>query len=168
MALAPSITYTLADGDGDTAATAVYVPIGDTLVRYGEFAVVHAETMEPLVLGVFQPTAILSIPVDISALTGNVAAAESDVEQIAQFSFADTDNEPVKVNVPGCNVLQHVVVGSDALDLADADIAAFISMMEDGIEITGAVTVSPSGIAESDIVDTFYARKATKNSGRKK
>ena len=166
MALAPNITYTVRDGDNDSATTSVYVPIGDTLARYTEFAIAHAPTIEGIILGVIDPNAVLSIPVDISALTGNTATATSDVEQLAAFQFANTDNEPINVNIPGRNEL-HVVTGTDVLDETEPVIAAMIAMMEDGIAVTGG-TASPCDIAESDIVDTFYVRKLTKNSGRKR
>lgn len=166
MPLAPKISYTIRDGDGDGAETSVHVPSGDTLQRYGEFAIAHAEVMEDILLGVFDPTARLSIPVDISALTGNVVADTSDVEQVAAFQFADANNEPVDVNVPGLNPL-HVVAGTDALDVADVDIAAFITAMESGLAVTGG-TIAPSSVSEADIQDTFYARKETRNSGRKR
>jgi hypothetical protein len=160
MPLAPIITYTITDGDNDPATTSVYVPIGDTLARYQEFAEAHAETIEGMVLGVIQPIARLSVPVDISALVGNTAAATSDVEQLASFQFSDANQDPVNINIPARSELD-VVIGSDALDTTDVDVAAFITLIEDG---NG--TIAPSGIAEDAIGSLVYARKQTKNSGR--
>ena len=162
MALAPTLSYTALDGDGDKATTEVHLPIGDTLARYTEFALAHTSTLEAIMNGNLDPIATLSIPVDISALTGNVATADSDVEQVAAFQFADTNNEPVNVNVPGLDELK-IVAGSDSLDTADAEVAAFITLME-----VGNGTIGPSSRAGFDIVDTFYARSMVRNSGAKR
>lgn len=166
MALAPTIEYTIRDGDSDPATTSVHVPIGSTLANYGEFAVEHAQTIEAVILGVFDPLATLSIPVSVAALTNNTAEPASDVEQISQFSFLDANGEDFILNVPGRNELD-VVIGTDTLDEADVEIAALITMMEDGIAVTGG-TIVPSSIAESDLVSLNFARKSTRNSGKRR
>ena len=165
MALAPKIEYTIRDGDGDVAVTAFYAEIGRTLVDYQELAEQHAEVVEGVILGEIDLIAGLSVPVDISSLTGNTVADDSDVEQIAAFQFSDADGEPVNLNVPAVNNLD-IVVGSDALDQTDTQIAALITMMESGIAVTGG-TILPCSIREADIQDTIYARKETRNSGRR-
>jgi hypothetical protein len=104
----------------------------------------------------------MTIPVDISALTGNTVDPASDVEQIAAFQFLAADGEPVDVNIPGL-LLADVVAGTDGLNTADTEIAAFITLME-----SGNGTIAASSVSESDIVDTLYARKETRASGKKR
>jgi len=166
MAIAPSITYTIKDGDQDSATTSLHVPDGDTLQRYGEFAVAHAPILEGVLLGVIEPVARLSIPVDISALTNNLVIASSDVEQVAAFQFADSNGEPVDFNMPGL-AQGMILVGSDSLDLTVAAVSDLIAAMEVGLAVTGG-TIQPCSIAEASILDTFYARKETKNSGKRR
>lgn len=162
MPLAPKIRFTVKDNDGDTGNTEVHVQSGDTIAQYQTFAVAYAAAMDDIALGAIQPLATMSIPVDISALTGNTLDPASDVEQIAAFQFATADGEPVDVNIPGL-LIADVVGGSDSLNLADTQIAAFITLMEDGDG-----TVAPCAINEDDIVATFYGRMETRPSGKKR
>lgn len=162
MPIAPKINFNIGDNDGDVGSTGVHVQSGASLAQYAAYAVAHAAAMDDIVLGAINPIATLSIAIDISGLTGNTLDPASDVEQIAAFQFASADGEPVDVNVPGL-LLADVVAGSDALNTADTEIAAFITLMEDGDG-----TVAPCSIAESDIVATFYARKETRASGKKR
>ena len=64
--------------------------------------------------------------------------------------------------MPGL-LLADVVAGTDTLDTADTEIAAFITLIEDGDG-----TVEPSSVAEADILSLIYARKETRASGRKR
>lgn len=162
MPLAPKIRFTVKDNDGDPGNTELHVQSGDTIAQYQTFAVAYAAAMDDIVLGAIQPIATMSIPVDISALTGNTLDATSDVEQIAAFQFADANGEPVDVNIPGL-IIADVLAGSDSLNLADTQIAAFITLMEDGDG-----TVEPCSVSEADIVATFYGRQETRPSGKKR
>lgn len=167
MPLAPTIQFTARDNDNDDSSTSIHVPSGNTLAQYTEFAGDFAALLEGVMIGALNPTARLSIPVDISALTGNVAADTSDVEEVASFQFADANNEPVDLNIPALNLTDDLLAASDALDTADTDIAALITAMESGLAVTGG-TIQPSSIAEADIQDTFYARRYTRPSGKRR
>lgn len=160
MPISPKITFQVFDNDNDDAETSIHVPSGLTPAQYGTFSNDYANAMDDIVLGRVSTKAIMTIPVDLSALTGNTLDPASDVEQIAAFQFLDANGEPVDVNVPGL-LLADVVAGTDSLNTADAEIAAFITLMEDG---NG--TIAPSSVAEADIVSTIYARKETRASGR--
>jgi len=162
MPLAPKIRFKITDNDGDVANTEIHVQSGDTIAQYDSFAEDYALLLDPIILGAIDPIAVMTIPVDISGLTGNTLNPVSDVEQIGAFQFADTNNEPVDVNVPGI-LLSTVLGSSDELDTADTDVAAFIALME-----SGDGTISPSSVSEADIVDTFYARKETRASGKRR
>jgi len=162
MPISPKITLKIADNDNDPANTSIRVPSGLTIAQYGAFANAYANLVDDIVLGRVDPKGTMTIPVDISALTGNTLDPASDVEQIAAFQFLDTNGEPVDINVPGL-LLADVVAGTDGLNTADTEIAAFITLVE-----TGDGTVAPSSVAEADIVSLVYARKETRASGRKR
>lgn len=162
MPLAPTIRVKITDNDGDPANTSIHVPSGLTIAQYGTFANAYANAIDDIALGRVDPKGIMTIPVDISALTGNTLDPASDVEQIAAFQFQDANGEGVDVNVPGL-LLADVVAGTDGLNTADTEIAAFITLMEDGDG-----TVAPCSVSEADILGTFYARKETRASGRKR
>ena len=162
MAIAPKITLKITDNDGDPANTAIHVPSGLTIAQYAAFANAYANAVDDIVLGKVDAKGTMTIPVDISGLTGNTLDPASDVEQIAAFQFIDTNGEPVDINVPGL-LLADVVAGTDGLNTADTEIAAFITLIEDGDG-----TVAPSSVAEADITALVYARKETRASGRKR
>lgn len=162
MAIAPKIRFKVTDNDGDSANTEIHVPAGLTIAQYAAFANAYANAMDDIVLGRVEPKGTMTIPVDISGLTGNTLDPSSDVEQIAAFQFLDTNGEPVDINVPGL-LLADVVAGTDGLNTADTQIAAFITLIEDGDG-----TVAPSSVSEADITTLVYARKETRASGRKR
>jgi hypothetical protein len=138
------------------------VPSGLTVAQYDAFANAYANAVDDIVLGRVDPKGTMTIPVDISALTGNTLDPASDVEQIAAFQFLAADGEPVDINVPGL-LLADVVAGTDGLNTADTEIAAFVTLIE-----TGDGTVAPSSVSESDITTLIYARKETRASGRRR
>src|SRR5688572_19684237 len=126
MPIAPKITFKVTDNDGDPANTSIHVPSGLTIAQYGTFANAYANAMDDIVLGRVDPKGTMTIPVDISALTGNTLGPASDVEQTAAFQLLDTNGEPVDSNIPGL-LLADVVAGTDGLNTADTEIAAFIT-----------------------------------------
>lgn len=162
MAIAPKIRFKVTDNDNDLANTEIHVPSGLTIAQYEAFANAYANAIDDIVLGKVDTKGTMTIPVDISALTGNTLDPASDVEQVAAFQFLDTNGEPVDINVPGL-LLADVVAGTDGLNMADTEIAAFITLIE-----TGDGTVAPCSVSEADIVSTLYARKETRASGRKR
>jgi hypothetical protein len=162
MPIAPNIRLKISDNDNDPANTGIHVPSGFTIAQYGTFANAYANAVDDIVLGRVDPKGTMTIPVDVSALTGNTLDPASDVEQIAAFQFLDTNGEPVDINVPGL-LLADVVAGTDGLNTADTQIAAFITLIEAGDGI-----VEPSSVAEADIVSLIYARKETRASGKKR
>jgi hypothetical protein len=162
MAIAPKIQIKITDNDNDPANTGIHVPSGFTIAQYGTFANAYANAIDDIVLGRVDPKGTMTIPVDISALTGNTLDPASDVEQIAAFQFLAADGEPVDINVPGL-LLADVVAGTDGLNTADTQIAAFVTLIE-----TGDGTVAPSSVSESDITTLVYARKETRASGRRR
>lgn len=162
MPIAPKIRFQISDNDGDKAATEVYVTPALTVAQYGTFANDYANALDDIVIGAVDTKAIMTVPVDLTGLNFNTVLPDSDVEQISAFQFVDTNGEPVSINVPGL-IQSNVVTGTDSLDQAATAMATFITLM-----ITGNGTVIPVSVAEADLVDTIYARKETRASGRKR
>ena len=78
----------------------------------------------------------------------------SDVFQKGLFQF-NSLNGFTSMRLPAISETK-VVVGSDAIDTSDADVAAFITAMEDGIVVTGG-TISPSDYRVGDISSLKFA-----------
>jgi len=162
---APQVIYTVIDDSGDRATTTVNLPTGFSLSQFGEFGSAMA-TLVDAMLGGKVESAEICFPVDVSGLTSNTALSTSDVEEIGAFQFRTVDNFPVRVNVPCIDELL-VASGSDDLNQGDADIAAFIAAMENGIVTTGG-TISPTDVGEDDIVNTDFARERTRATGTRR
>jgi len=163
MAIPYGIKVQIRDASGDIATTEFYVTNTHTLVQYNLAAEPLVETLDGVIGGVIED-AVLNIPVSMAALTNNTIGGASDVGDLGQFAFRTAENRPVKVNVPG--IIETLVAsGSDDIDQAQTDVAAFIAAMEDGILVTGAILVAPSNVGEGDITTVSYARERFKNRG---
>jgi len=162
---APQIVYSVVDDSGEIGTTSINIPTGFSLSQIGEFGSGLATLLDKI-LGGKVLTAKLVFSVDISSLTSNVALSTSDVEEIGAFQFETVAGFPVTVNIPAINELV-VLSGSDELDQADADVAAFIAAMENGLAVTGG-TIAPCDVAESDVVTTVYARERFRASGKRR
>lgn len=160
------IIFELEDRSGDKSSTSVKVEDGHAAGTLEGFAVAWANAIDNFLAGVIR-SAVAYIMGDISGLTSNTITETADVEHYGKFEFLTVDGNNVKVNIP---CIAEGVVGaftSDSLDLADPEVAAFVTAMEVGIAVTGG-TITPCDIAENDIVDTAFAREAFSNSGARR
>lgn len=153
------------DTQGEYSSTSVTLWDGNLLASLQGFGVAFATLLNATIMGKILD-AHLVFEVDISGLTGNTLSDASDVEEVAAFEFATAENNRVKLNIPG---LQEALVVSDTheLDTTDAGIAAVITMMEDGLAVTGG-TIEPCDIGGDDLVDTFFSREQFRNSGARR
>lgn len=151
-----------ADQAGKKSTSTVFYTTGLTQAQQSEGLGALAVLLDSVTGAII--TAIKNIiGVDVSALTDNLVGVLSDVEEVGEFIGLTGQNRKVLINIPGINST-FSVAGSDDLDVTDPDIAAFISMMEDGIAVSGG-TVIPCDIAENDVVSVVTARERVRNSG---
>lgn len=157
------IVYEIRDRRNKKATTSVR--IGDaTEAQTDAFANAWADSIDNIIGGIIKGASVL-LGVDISALVGNVAATGSDVEEIAEFDFRTAIGTKVIVTIPG---ILETLVDNDTgdLNLAAPQVAAFVTMMEDGITV--GVLVEPCDVGNDDIVSLRYARERSRNSGTSK
>jgi len=164
MAIVPQIVYTVADENGELGTTSVNIPTGFSLSQYSEFGSAMATLLDKILDGRVE-SADICFFVDISALTNNIPIATSDKEAIGAFQFRTLQNTKVNVNVPTLYEIK-VGAGSDDLNQGDADVAAFITAMEDGIAVTGG-TIAPCDVGELSIDQVVFARERFRASGSK-
>jgi len=158
MVLAVSIRFDFQDQKGKTSFTKVRVPNGFSIAQYSEFTVAMGQLLANL-SSARVTRASFCVGLDLSGST--IKAVASGISDIAQkailgFSTAVTGFR-TKLKLPAFSETK-IITGSDAVDEADLDIAAFVTAMENGIVVTGG-TVSPTDIRENDIVSTDYARE---------
>jgi len=158
MVLAVSLRLDFIDNKGKTSFTKVKVPNGFSISDYGEFGVAMGQLLANISTGRISNVSF-SVGIDLSGATIKaVASGLSDIAQKAFFGFSTAvAGFRTKMKIPALSEVK-VVVGSDTLDQADADVAAFISAMEVGIVVTGG-TIQPTDIRENDVISTDYARE---------
>jgi hypothetical protein len=158
------IKYELSDVDNDLASFGIDVPSTFTLAQYTEFVRAKAVLLDAIVSGLIS-RASLRRAIDLSGLTGNTGLSTSDREDVGNFVFRTAAFRKVVTRVPG--IIEGLVLSnSDDLDQADTDVAAFISAMLNGISVTGG-TISPSDVAEDDIIAIEEASERFRSSGRR-
>ena len=157
------ITYDIRDRRNKPASTSVRVNTGATEAQVTGFARAWATAINPLIGGVIR-AAFAILNVDISALTNNTPASNSDVEEIGAFEFGTSNGiTKVQVNIPA---ILETLINNDTgqMDLAAPQVAAFIAMMEDGITV-GATLIQPCDVGGDDVTNTIYAKEGSRNSG---
>ena len=159
MALAVSIRYDFRDDKGKTSHTKIRVPNGFALSDYVQFAQSMGQLISDISAGVITRASIC-IGIDLSTSTLKAAAtAFSDIAQKVFFQFNTAlAGFRAKMKIP---TLKETLVlpGTDAVDQANVDVAAYIAAMENGIAVSGLATISPSDGRENDIVSTAFVRE---------
>lgn len=159
MALAVTARFDFIDDKGKTSFTKVRVPVTFSLSQYGEFGVAFAQLLVDVSL-CRCTGASLTFAIDLSGLgLRTVAGITADIAEKAAFLFnTAVTGLRAKLRIP---TLRETLVppGSDAIDTADVDVAAFIAAMENGIVVSGPATVEPTDDRENDITALTTARE---------
>lgn len=164
--MAVEIIYTIEDRSGTQGTTSVRIGGTPTNAQLNGFGAGWATALNNLIAGKILG-AVAAIIANITGLTGNTVGTASDVEHVGKFEFLTDAGDRVKVNIPALGESLVNAFDADELDQGDAQVAAFITAMTDGIAVTGAV-IEPCDLGEGDIVDVVFAREAFRNSGKRR
>lgn len=133
-----TLFFTIADADGDKSR--VEFPIEDTFVTLGNVGGIIEDVWDiinPLVNG-HLVTAGFSFEADISGFTNVAAGALGDVQEKAEFVFRTVEGFVKRLNIPAfVETLFGSSGGSKDVNLADTGVAAFVTMMTDGLPVGG-------------------------------
>jgi hypothetical protein len=163
--MAHQITFTVADEKGDTSTITIPVPDSTALTDLPLMAQALADLLEPMVTGGLVNAFIRIVP----TITGwaAAAAADSDVQEKAEFALRTAGGFVKRLNLP--TFLESLFnANSKDVNQADADVSAFVTALEDGIDLTGAGgsgIVQPCDLREEDLTSLLYA---TENWGRRR
>lgn len=151
MALAFSIRLQFLDAKGKSSFTKVRVPTTFAISDYLEFVQASAQLFSNLSQGQVSRGAIC-FGIDLSGLgLATVASAVSSVAKKLSLRFRTAATGFfAKMNMPTISELLFPG-GGDAIDDTDADVAAVVSALEDGLVVTGG-TVNFTNDREQDIV----------------
>jgi len=158
MVLAVSIRFDFVDNKAKTSFTKVRVPTGFEISHYSEFAVGLSQLFANISTGRITRVSFC-VGLDLSgSIIKAIASGLSDVSQKALFGFSTViSGFRTKSKLPAISETK-VIAGSDALDLGDADVAAFVSAMETGIVVT-AGTVQPVDTRDNDVESLDFAHE---------
>lgn len=157
------IYYTVTDDYGSLSTVEVEFPITTPLSDLPLLLQAFADLINPLVEGGLEQAGIV-VPVDI---TWAAAAVGSDVQEKAEFYFTTEGGFSKTLNLPAI-LEDYFLPNSKHIDLTDFDIAAFVSAIEDGIDLSGAGgsgTVQPCDQRGEDII---FLEKAIENWGKRR
>lgn len=139
MARPIEIRYTVQDGDGKQSQMTLNVASDTPLAEMQAIVDTVAQLLIP-VLGGSLVDAQYTVKADLTASTWYVDAANtanvlSDIEEGAVFVFESIDGYRTSIRMPTFDE-SLIVQGSDNVNTADTDVAAFIAVMLNGIDNT--------------------------------
>lgn len=149
--LAATVNIVFRDAKGKTSTTKVRIPASLSFTVFVAFAQALAEIISQMTTCEIVEVSV-SVGLDLSgASLKSVATQFSDVANKAFIQARNAVNGLLgKFKIPTYDDLNNLA-NSDMLNQADADVAALITLIEDGITLTGLVypvTVRGDGLTE--------------------
>lgn len=150
-----SITLSISDAKGDQSLVTIPVSSSETVVNVIDFAEAIIPLIQPLVTGALR-AAEVSIPVAFTPWPA--VASVADVQEKARFAFRTANGFLKHLSLP--TFLESLFTpGSRDVDLADTNVAAFVTAMVDGLSVN-ATTVEPTDTRDEDITELEAASEA--------
>ena len=158
MALAVAVRYDFVDEKGDTSFTKVRVPSTFSIAQYTEFVLALGQFIANMSSCRITGGSV-TFTIDLSGLSLKASAATiADVFQKGYFSFNSAATGFFKrMRIPTL-AESKVSSGSDNINTLDADVAAFVTAMNNGIVVTGG-TISPTTERGHDLTSLNEARE---------
>lgn len=153
-----AIHFTILDDKNKSSKTTVHVPTGFSIAQYLLFAQAMAQLIGDLSNGQITEVSV-SYPLSLSGATIRaVAASFSDIFKKAFFQARSSVAGLVsKFFIPSYSE-EFSVVGSDQINTAETEVAALISIIEDGVNVSGE-QVQPIDIRGNDLEEVSLARE---------
>lgn len=168
MAAALEILFSIRDGKGKASTTSIKIPSTTAISDAILFAKEMAKLMDPLIRGNITRIGI-ALTVDLPGTLAVSSQDDADVEEGVRFQFRTNGGYYTGLRLPTIDEA-NIVVGSDAVDEADAAVAAFINAMVSGIDLTAVgspgVTVGPCDARDDGIVAFEFGREQFLSSRR--
>lgn len=165
---AVGIVVSFEDAKGKQSTTIVNVPTGLTLANLIIFGQEMAKLIDAQINGIVTR---LGIAITIPLPTGiNVSPNSiSDVEEGGYFNFRTAGGYRTSMRIP-TYIESLISPGGSDIDTSDPDVAAFVSAMISGIDLTAATpvagtgTVTPTDSRGDDVVALVDAKEQFVNS----
>ena len=164
MALAVTVNFTVLDAKGKSSVCKVHVPLGFSLPQYGEFAVAMAQLISAISHGSITEVSV-GVPLSLAAATiRTVAIATANIAEKGLFIVrSGIAGLFARFNIPTYNEAKSVP-GSDDIDDANVDVAAFNAILEDGVTTAGGL-INPQDVRGNDLSAVTQSREIFRRSG---
>jgi len=161
---AVSVNFVILDNKGKSSMTKVHVPSGFTFAQYIAFGQAMGQLVANLSEGALTEISV-SVPLNISGATiKTVALAIADVAEKAMFQAVSTVSGLFAKWFYPTYDESHTLDGSDQINTADADVAALITVLEDGINVSGTF-VTPRTLRGDPIDEVTVQREIFRKFG---
>lgn len=151
------IYFTIRDDKGDKSTIEIPFPDATAVTDLPLLVDAVGQLLDPLISG---GLAGAGFRVE-ATVTGfpSAAGALSDIQEKAEFAFRTVTNFVKRLNIPSF-IETFFLPGTREVDTTDADIAAFVTALEDGVDVSGAGgsgIVQPCDIRGDDLDTLEYA-----------
>jgi len=155
MAIPITVSYGVVDGKGEKATIPFYIPSSTAVGDVTQFANALKTLLFEIIDGEIYEINF-TIPVAVGVSSSNVADPDSDIQERGLFTFSSVDNFLRQISIPSIEEVVFVA-GSKLIDLANVDVAAFVTAI-----LTGVGTPSVANVTshDEDIVALDSAREA--------
>lgn len=161
------ILYTITDAKGKASTTVINVAGTESLADVRIFAQQAALLINDLITGAITRIGI-ALTVDLPGGLRVSPLAGADVEEGARFQFRTDGGNFTGMRIPTFAEALIASAGT-SVDTTDTDVAAFVTAMTDGIELSGlggSGNVSPTDSREEDVVALSTAVESFMSSRR--
>lgn len=152
--------FVIEDAKGESSTVVLDLPPATTAVNAGAFRAAAQAVIGDMINGRMTDAGIrLNVANPLGAVN---AAIGADIQEKAYFAFESVGGFLKSLTIP--TILEDLFIdGSKFLDESDADVGAFLTMMIDGIDVSGfggTGTVQPSTLHGEDLTLLRVAREA--------
>lgn len=161
------IVYNVQDEKASNSLMSTRLPsavsFNDAIIFASEFA----PMIQALITGAITRIGV-AFTVDLPAGLRSAPLAGSDVEEGGRFQFNTAGGNITSVRVPTLDESK-VTAGSSEIDVLDSAVATFVTVFEDGMDLSGvggSGVISPSDSRDEDITALKWAREAFQRSRR--
>lgn len=151
-----SVNVTIADGENHTSLVGFNFEDGLTFAQLDGIAPILAGVVQDLIEGSVRKVSVSRVLWESDAI---VAAAQSEVEMLGRFIWnVSNTSKNILNNIPTFPKTK-ILPNSDQVDRTDADVAAYIDMMELGVDVA-ATLYQPTDSEGRDINALAVATEA--------
>jgi len=157
------LNYTIQDAKGASSRLTLNFNEDLTVAQVQDLSDQIIALLDPLVTGgIMNAGAVLQLTIPAGV---NIPAPASDVEEGARFIFNSVGGFKTAVRIPTFDETK-ISANSNAVNLVDTDVAAFVTAMVDGLTVTPPGTATGQDYRGVDITSISSARESFQRSRR--